>query len=399
MGKFFKIAIGDVQNRDTRLDNGKLLNETVIQVDTKDGKRYYEGTHASHDEQTARTIALDNAQEKAWDNPGDSLTTEDYKAKYLDDKPKDKKKKKFFNWFKKASAPLKLDPKNDENWAPSGGYSIKGYGKKFNFDPGSTSVDTLSYKDPSNYDFRIKGKRDGKDVAYRSTQQAHATGTKVKTPREQRAAEVKEEEHIKTHGTRREQIERESAERKARIEAESKARREKMQRESEERRKRFGLSKSGALMKKLADDGRNNPEIRRAISERALIKSIDPKIKTDSLGFFKGTTANKILKQNIPEGGYRVGWKTVGAGIDTNKVKKNVLDYTNRYMDKKPLPSANQLLKNVGASKSEINLANTFANPEDYTKKFRKNVRDSWKRHRYNEAQLALKDSEDPTQG
>ena len=138
---------------------------------------------------------------------------------------------------------------------------------------------------------------------------------------------------------------------------------------------------------------RDDPEIRRAISERALIKTIDPGLmrKTDSLGFFKGTTANKILKNKIPKEGFKVPfYGRVGTGIDTNKVKQVTQEYTNRLFDKKKLPSSQQVLRAAGASKTENSLAHKLGDPDSYLADFKKNVGQSWKHHKRNEQSREL---------
>ena len=95
-GKFDEDAgrKGQVETYDPKTK--KHTVDTVVQVNTPEGKRYYEHSESSRDSGTARAESLSGAQLKYKAAPSDSLTTKDYKLKYKDlDKPKkDKKTKK-----------------------------------------------------------------------------------------------------------------------------------------------------------------------------------------------------------------------------------------------------------------------------------------------------------------
>ncbi len=82
-------SVNRVNTKTTKDERGKNTISTVIQVDTEDGKRYYEGESTSRDHAAAWKHSLENAQKKVNENPSDSLSTEDYKLKYEDlEKPK-----------------------------------------------------------------------------------------------------------------------------------------------------------------------------------------------------------------------------------------------------------------------------------------------------------------------
>tara|TARA_R110002020_G_scaffold425128_1_gene634576 strand:+ start:67 stop:546 length:480 start_codon:yes stop_codon:yes gene_type:complete len=97
-GKVDKDTIDSVNRVDTKTtkdERGKNTISTVIQVDTEDGKRYYEGESTSRDHAAAWKHSLENAQNKVNENPSDSLSIKDYKLKYKDlDKPKKEDDKK-----------------------------------------------------------------------------------------------------------------------------------------------------------------------------------------------------------------------------------------------------------------------------------------------------------------
>ena len=93
----------------------------------------------------------------------------------------------------KLAKKVKLDTKDDSMWSDSGGVSLKGYETMYNMDPGSLAIDTLSYNGPSNFEFKLQGKKDGKDFGGTIKQTATAIGKKVPTPRESAIEEEKEQ--------------------------------------------------------------------------------------------------------------------------------------------------------------------------------------------------------------
>ena len=75
------------------------------------------------------------------------------------------KKKASYIMDKLSQEVKKPETLNFGDYGEGGGYTKEKWEKKLNFDPGSTTIDTLSYNNPGNYNLRFTGKKDGKDVA------------------------------------------------------------------------------------------------------------------------------------------------------------------------------------------------------------------------------------------
>ena len=163
------------------------------------------------------------------------------------------------------------------------------------------------------------------------------------------------------------------------------------------------------INQRAADEGRkgkdrlmlDDPEVRRAISERALIKTIDPGFKTDSIGFIKGKTAKKFLERNIKP----IDWqgKTFLKNIDPMKVRRIARVYGNQKLDpnfdkskKVDFTDTDRLMEYAGASEFERDLAHGKGalgiaagiagapKPKEVLYDFRKNLAEGLKHHKYN---------------
>ena len=135
-------------------------------------------------------------------------------------------------------------------------------------------------------------------------------------------------------------------------------------------------------------DRNDEKETRRAIAEKALIETISPNSRPDSIGFFTGAESNRILRRDIKPTEY--AGHTFLKNVDPMKVKNLARKYTDKMIDpdkSNPIKKNNfdkdKMLDYVGAS----NMEKMFVTDSRYSKhlkEFRTNVGKAVKQNRYN---------------